>query len=197
MKASLIVVLAAVLLGGTADAALVYTAHLDGPSEDTPNASPATGFSTVTYDALAHTLQVEVTFADLLGPTTAAHIHAPTDNPLTGTAGVATQTPYFSGFPIGVTSGSYDHTFDLTDAASFNGTYVTANGGTAAGAEAALATAMADGKAYLNIHTNVVPGGEIRGFLVAVPEPASAALVAAAVVGCLAPARRRRAGERR
>ena len=138
MKASLIVVLAAVLLGGTADAALVYTAHLDGPSEDTPNASPGTGLATVTYDSLAQTLHVIVSFTDLVGTTTAAHIHAPTDNPLTGTAGVATQTPTFAGFPLGVTSGSYDHTFDLTDAASFNGAYVTANGGTAAGAEAAL-----------------------------------------------------------
>ena len=33
--------------------------------------------------------------------------------------------------------------------------------------------ALASNKAYLNIHTNVYPGGEIRGFLTAVPEPAT------------------------
>ena len=68
MKASLIV-LAAVLLSGTADAALVYTAHLDGPSESTPNASPGTGLATVTYDSLAQTLHVIVSFTDLVGTT--------------------------------------------------------------------------------------------------------------------------------
>jgi CHRD domain/PEP-CTERM motif len=50
---------------------------------------------------------------------------------------------------------------------------VTANGGTTASAEAALAASMAVGEAYLNIHTTVVPGGEIRGFLTAVPEPST------------------------
>jgi hypothetical protein len=62
-------------------------------------------------------------------------------------------------------------------ASSYNPAYVTANGGTTASAEAALAAAMAAGEAYLNIHTTVVPGGEIRGFLTLVPEPSGAALL--------------------
>ena len=159
-------------------AILVTEATLDGPSESPPNASPGTGFATVTYDSVAHTLRVEVSFSDLLGTVTASHIHAPTAVPGTGTAGVATQTPYFTGFPIGVTSGTYDDTFDLTAASSWNPSYVTANGGTVFAAEAALAAALADGKAYLNVHTTVFGGGEIRGFLVPVPEPALAGLVA-------------------
>ncbi|HEX9593250.1 MAG TPA: CHRD domain-containing protein [bacterium] len=195
MKASL-VFLVVLLLGGVADAAIVYTAPLDGVSEDSPNESPGTGSATVTYDFAAHTLRVDVNFADLMGTTTASHIHAPTPAPLTGPAGVATQTPSFSGFPLGVTSGSYDHTFDLTDPASFNAPYLTDNGGTAAGAEAALATALAEGKAYLNIHTTSFSAGEIRGFLVAVPEPASVTMVGAALVGCLALRRRHCTRER-
>ena len=195
MKASL-VFLVVLLLGGVADAAIVYTAPLDGVSEDSPNESPGTGSATVTYDFAAHTLRVDVNFADLMGTTTASHIHAPTPAPLTGPAGVATQTPSFSGFPAGVTSGSYDHTFDLTDPASFNAPYLTDNGGTAAGAEAALATALAEGKAYLNIHTTSFSAGEIRGFLVAVPEPASVTMVGAALVGCLALRRRHCTRER-
>ena len=150
-------------------AVILYTADLTGPSEFPPNASPGTGSATVTLDTLAQTLRVEVTFSGLLGMTTAAHIHAPTLTPFTGTAGVATTTPTFPGFPLGVTSGTYDHTFDLTQASTYNPAFVTANGGTVASAEAALVAALAAGEAYLNIHTSVVPGGEIRGFLAPVP----------------------------
>ena len=79
-----------------------------------------------------------------------------------------------TGFPLGVTSGTYNPSaFDLLAASTYNPAYVTANGGTVTGARDALLTALASGQAYLNIHTTVVPGGEIRGFLIAVPELAS------------------------
>jgi hypothetical protein len=110
-------------------------------------------------------MRAQVTFQGLLAPNTAAHIHAATAVPFEGNAGVATTTPTFTGFPSGVTSGSYDNTFDMTQASSYNPSFVTASGGMS-NAEAALATAMANGKAYLNIHSTLYPGGEIRGFLV-------------------------------
>jgi CHRD domain/PEP-CTERM motif len=161
-----------------------YDANLDGPSESPPNASPGTGFTEVDYDDVAHTLHVQVTFSGLLGTTSASHIHAPTALAFTGTAGVATTTPTFAGFPLGVTSGTYDNTLDLTATTSYNPSYVTANGGTTASAEAALVAAIAAGKSYLNIHTSVVPGGEIRGFLVPfVPEPSTLMLMSMAVAG--------------
>jgi hypothetical protein len=159
-----------------------YEAVLSGPNESPPNASPGTGLAFVNYDNVAHTLQVEVTFSGLTGTTTASHIHAATASPGTGTAGVATTTPYFAGFPIGVTSGSYSNTLDLTQSSSWNPSYVSANGATTAGAEAALAAAMAADEAYLNIHSTTFPGGEIRGFLVLVPEPSITSIV---VVGGL------------
>lgn len=143
----------------------VFLVTLDGPSESPPNASLGTGSATITYDAVAHTLRVQVTFSGLSGTTTASHIHGATAVAGTGTAGVATQTPSFVGFPSGVTSGSFDGTLDLTLAASWNAAFITANGGTPTAAEAVLSAAMATGKAYLNIHTTVSPGGEIRGFL--------------------------------
>lgn len=120
-----------------------YYVFLDGPSESPANASPGTGVGTVVYDPILHTLQLQVTFSGLTGTTTASHIHAATANPFAGTAGVATTTPSFAGFPLGVSSGSFSNTLDLTVASSFNAAYVTANGGTLTSAEAALAAAMA------------------------------------------------------
>ena len=110
------------------------------------------------------------------------------------TAGVATVPPAFPGFPLGVTSGSYDMTLNTLSDATYNPAYETANGGTAAGAEAALTSALAQGRAYFNIHTTTFGGGEIRGFLVPapVPEPGALALTGAAFAGVLAYRRRRR-----
>lgn len=177
----------------TANAAVFdYSVTLNGPNEGGTNSSPGTGSASVQYDDFLHTLHLDLTFSGLQGTTTASHIHAPTAVAGTGTAGVATTTPYFAGFPIGVTSGSFVTTLDLTSASSYNASYVTANGGTPATAEAALALAMASDKAYLNIHSSVYGGGEIRGFLVAVPEPSGAALLGFGGV-ILAWAARRRA----
>ena len=160
---------------------LVYTASLNADGESN---SPGTGFAEVTLDTSANTMRVQVSFSGLTSPTTASHIHAATAIPGTGTAGVATTTPTFPNFPLGVTSGTYDQTFDMTQAASYNPADVAANGGTPALAEAALFAAMAAGESYLNIHTTNFPGGEIDGFLgpLAVPEPSSLALAGAATL---------------
>lgn len=152
-------------------AVTIFTANLDGASEAPPNASPGTGFARVDFDPTAHTMRVQATFSSLLGTTTAAHIHAPA--PLGGTAGVATQVPTFGGFPLGVTSGTYDHIFDMTLASSYNPAFITLNGGTPGTAESALFARLIAGEAYFNIHSSAYPGGEIRGFLSAVPEPAT------------------------
>ena len=161
----------AALTIGTAPAAYAtvshYVATLNGPSESPANASPGTGSATVDIDDVANTMHLHVDFSGLTGTTTASHIHAPTAVAGTGTAGVATTTPTFAGFPGGVTSGSYDNTLDLTASSSYNPAFVTANGSTVAGARAALLAAIAAGKAYWNIHSSTFGGGEIRGFLVA------------------------------
>jgi hypothetical protein len=128
-------------------------------------------------------MEVQVTFSGLLAGTTASHIHATTPAPFTGTAGVATTTPSFPGFPLMVTSGTYDHMFDMTLASSYNPMFVTANSNSVPAAEAALFAAIASGQAYLNIHSTVDPGGEIRGFLLAAPEPATLFLAGLALAG--------------
>src|SRR5205807_10545551 len=123
-----------------------------GPAESPPNTSPGTGSAQVIIDAITKIMDAEVTFSGLIGTTTASHIHCCTALPRTGTAGVATEVPFFDSFPIGVMSGSYTHLFNLRDAASYNPAFVTAHGGTAASAEAALVAGLNAGDAYLNIH---------------------------------------------
>jgi len=180
-----------VLAAEASAATITKSADLSGANESPANASPGTGFASVVLDTTAHTLQVDVSFSGLIGTTTASHIHCCVAVPGAGNAGVATQVPTFGGFPLGVTSGTYSHFFDLTLAGSWNPAFITAHGGTPAGAEAFLATGLAAGEAYLNIHTNVFPGGEIRGFLV--PEPATFGLVGASLAGLLIALRRRSA----
>lgn len=163
---------------------ITYQTPLSGSAEAPPNASPATGFATVSYDSAAHTLAISATWSGLLGPATAAHIHCCTALPNEGNVGVAVTPGTLPGFPTGVTSGSYMTTIDLTDLASYTGNFVNLfGGGTKEGAEAALIAGFDDGLAYFNIHTQIFPGGEIRGFLSAVPEPATLALAMIGLAG--------------
>jgi hypothetical protein len=164
-----------------------YTTILSGANASPSNPSPGTGTAQVGYDALTHDLHVQFSFSDLLGTTTAAHIHGPTATADSGTAGVITVVPTFPGSPLGVTSGTYDNVFDMDLASSYNPAFITGHGGTVASAEAAFATSLADGTAYLNIHTTQYPGGEIRGFLhpesPSVPEPSTLLLLGAGLGG--------------
>jgi hypothetical protein len=169
-------------------------ANLTGPNESPPNASPGIGTATVVLDTTAHTFFVSATFSGLLGTTTASHIHCCTTLPGVGTAGVATQVPAFIGFPLGVTSGSFSNTFSLLDSATYNPAFLTSFGGSIASADAAFEAGLLGGTTYYNIHTSVVPGGEIRGFLAATPVPAALPLFAGglALMGFIARRRKRK-----
>ena len=118
--------------------ALIYPFNhtLSGIFENPPNASTATGNITGTYDDVTKVISFNLTFSGLLGTSTAAHFHAP--------AGLTTNSPVrigFVGFPTGVASGTYANSFVLT--AQQEGWLMTDS-------------------MYVNVHSNVFPGGEIR-----------------------------------
>jgi hypothetical protein len=188
MKSRLLVLIALLMFyaPGAQAAVITFEAVLSGPAEIPPVASPGSGSALVTLDTASLIMTVEADFQDLIGTTTASHIHCCTVTPGATNAGVATTTPSFTGFPLGVNAGTYDHTFDMTLASSFNSSFITAQGGIA-NALTALQAGMATGNAYFNIHTTSFPGGEIRGLLrevpTAVPEPASIILTASALAG--------------
>jgi hypothetical protein len=154
---------------------LQFSTVLSGLNETpTPVITPGTGTAFVTLDTTALTMHVIVSFSGLLANTTASHIHC--CGPLGTSQGVATTVPTFAGFPLGVTSGFFDQTLDMTLASSYNPAFVTAHGGTIAQAQADLFAGIIAGEAYLNVHSSLFPGGEIRGQLTpttAVPEPSS------------------------
>jgi hypothetical protein len=156
-------------------ASFLFSTNLSGQNEVPQVVTPGTGSAIVTVDDVANTMRVQISFSGLTSNSTAAHIHCCA--PLGTNAPVTTTAPAFGGFPLGVTSGSLDQTYDMTLPGSYLGAFLTANGGSTAAAFSTLLTGMRAGQAYLNIHTVNNGGGEIRGQLVAVPEPATWALI--------------------
>jgi CHRD domain/PEP-CTERM motif len=182
MKSLKILSAVLVLVSAVQASTITYFANLSGANEVPATGSTATGTASIRVDNVLNTILFNVVFSGLSSTDTAAHIHC--CQPLGTNAGVATVMPSFPGFPLGVTSGSFiNQLFSLTDVAFYNPAFVTANGGTAASAEAALLAGMAAGQTYFNIHTTNFPGGEIRGQLAAVPEPATFVLAGLALAG--------------
>ena len=184
-------VLTVLMVFGVAKAdTLGFTAALSGLQEVPPNGSTGFASTLVTVDTVTNMLTVNVTFGGLLSPTVASHIHCCVGPGVNGM--VATAVPSFPGFPLGVTSGSFLMSFDLTLASTYNPAFITAHGGTVAQARADFIAGLLAGQTYLNIHTMQFQGGEIRGQLQPVPEPASLLLLSSGIIGTIGALRKRR-----
>jgi outer membrane autotransporter protein len=154
----------ALLAGLPVAQAQIYKVTLSGANEIPAAATSGTGSAIITLNATTHEMRVVASFSGLVGNSTASHVHCCVVQP--ANAGVATTTPTFPGTPLGVTSGSWDRTYDMTQTGAWNAPFLAASGGTSAGAEAAFIAGVAAGQSYLNVHSTVYTGGEIRGFLV-------------------------------
>jgi CHRD domain-containing protein len=160
-----------------AKADLIFAASLSGTNEVPPNASPGTGFIQVDLHDDLVTLGVTESFSGLEAAATAAHIHCCA--PIGTNAAVALPFTASEGFPVGATSGTFSHTFNLTTDLI--------NGVTAA----AFVAGLEGGNAYANIHDSIFPAGEIRGQLEPAPEPNLSVILGGCLL-CLGLIRRKR-----
>jgi hypothetical protein len=146
LRYSIIVALAVSLAVAPAHANTGFSANLSGLQEVPPNASPGSGTGFFVLDNSGTTISWSVTFSGLVSPLTATHLHASTTSCPGTNAGV--QLPLNG--PVGATSGSYS-----------------GSGPVNATLGAALTSFCSGGctEVYINIHTSVFPGGEIRGQL--------------------------------
>ncbi len=165
----LVFALAMMSVPTAAKAGFVATASLLGANEKpTPTASTGTGFATITFDSTLDTLMYDVLYTGLLGTATASHIHI---GPVTGTGPVVLP---FNPSPTGM-SGELTGTLHNTDIINQATTGLTDISQIAAQIQA--------GNGYVNVHSNLFPGGETRGQLsVTTPEPASLLLLAAGLL---------------
>ena len=170
MRSMIFVVFAVLCLNSMAtssQAATVFTATLTGAGENPPNASPGIGTGVFTLSTSETMLTVDLSFSGLTAPASAAHIHCCAGP---GTNAAVVLNFVGTGFPTGVTAGTYDHTFTLaTDLIGIT--------------PAAFLSALFAGTTYANIHNANFPGGEIRGQLITtVPEPGSLLLLVGGVL---------------
>ncbi|NII26823.1 CHRD domain-containing protein [Pseudoflavitalea sp. X16] len=117
-----------------------FLATYSGSQENPPNPSPAIGTIAGVYNDATNTLHYTIAFGGLLAGTTAAHFHAPAAPGVNAPVVIA-----HAGFPVGVTAGTYAATEVLTDEQE---------------------TQLMAGLWYSNIHTTLLPGGEIRAQIV-------------------------------
>ncbi len=141
------VCVAALAVYGSASAFLwTFNDPMSGIQEVPPNASPATGITFGTFDDGTNVLTIDVIASGFVAPVTAAHVHR-------GPVGVA--GPVI--FPLTGTTGGT--TYTSHDVFNLNSTQ---------------AADILAGLNYANVHSTTFPGGEIRGQIHLVPEPATA-----------------------
>jgi hypothetical protein len=152
---------------------VTFDANLDGLQESPPNVSPGFGLldGTLTGSSGSFVFTIDGTYSGILGGLTSAAIQnaAPGSN---GSTVFPITTASF-GATSGTFSGTWrfdDATFPLTDAQAIN---------------------IQQGNEYVNLRSSVFPSGEIRGQILAVPEPATAMMLTIASSSLML--RRRRA----
>ena len=178
---SLSAVLGFITFGVSANAALIQfvlqgqagAGLLSGNETGVINGVPGSGGITaggIVFDDVANTMLINVGwgsgrgFTNMSGNVAAMHIHGSPTGSFTTNSGVLIGLDGLAGFTNSATNGGFSGTVAIT------------------GAGVVVSDLMA-GRYYLNAHTAANGGGEIRGNLIAVPEPTSMALVGLTLAG--------------
>jgi hypothetical protein len=130
----------------TAQAAIFSLAStLSGSQEVPANNSPASGSATLSYDNVINLLSWNIQFSDLQGTSQLSHFHGPAPRGVNGPVQInINTTPGFTSPLIGTATLS-----EIQESQLLSGLW------------------------YINIHSSVFPGGEIRGQVELVPESSS------------------------
>lgn len=150
--AVLLATLALLALPATALAHEEFAADLSGDAEVPPVTTDATGSATVGIPDDESSIDFDVTWENLSGPATMAHIHY-------GAADEAGPVMIWLS-EVGVSDGSYESPIS---GSAGEAAFMPVEGGPQSFAEALQA--IRDGNTYVNVHTEANPGGEIRGQL--------------------------------
>ena len=75
VMAAITIAASLILSSATYADSITFTATLKGSNENPANASPGTGFASVTINTVLNTMAVNVSFTGLEAGTTASHIH--------------------------------------------------------------------------------------------------------------------------
>jgi len=157
---------AVVLAASSANAQTIsFVAILAGANEVPPHETTGTGLSQAILNTANGQLTVNTTFSGLLTNAIAAHIHP-------GAPGVNGPVLFpFDGVPNATSGTIPTQTFVLTEAQQAE---------------------LIAGNMYVNVHSVTFPGGEIRGQLAVVPEPATLLLTTSGLLALGAVMRQRR-----
>jgi hypothetical protein len=158
---------ASVALAAPARGQTTFTAFLNGAQEVPSRVTSAVGSGSVVLNAARTQIVVNLQYFGLTAPMTVAHIHE-------AAFGVNGPVRFDLGalmLPGGINGSLTNAMFAVTSA---------------------QATALEAGNMYFNVHTSTFPGGEIRGQITTVPEPASMVLLATGLAGIGLVVRRRR-----